>query len=694
MSTRLHKCLCLVLVTMLLASISMGGGALTASADTKTGNGLAAYAMNAYNEGWQYVWGGASYGYVDCSGLIYSYVGSGARVTEDMLYSSPESGNVSDGVPDIPGLGLWQPGHVGVYVGGGMAVDARDEISNVCYQSVASKSWVMWFKVAGVTYDTTNVANNDTQSGDTDGRNDTDSVSDTANSDSSVLSKGDQGADVNELQERLKELGYFEENTTYYFGSYTESCLMDFQRAANLSPTGILDEATRAELFAYGAPYKVTDEPSDSVQSDAESSDYYSNSDVQNSIGEDSGDTDSSLAYADSDTYDSDLEYVEDGMTDSVEEDSFDTETDTVTEQTNAYQVGDGGEGVTMIQQRLAELGYYESSVSGVYDEDTAYAVAQFQLSTYLDATGSVDTDTWDLLFNYDFALGSQDNSDSDTEEYVEGEYSVDTEADSYGDTNTDDAEEAEFDNGVLSEGMTGEDVMKLQTRLFELRYLADEPTGFYGSATVAAVGFFQEVSGYLATNYITAEQLELLNSASAQISPEYNNLKLGYKGQDVVALQDKLVAASCLSYSDVEQLGVYDAATKSAVIKAQQDLGLEANGVADVEFTEKLASVEQTATSDTAKPKTSNTSNKSNTSKQSTSESNTVSKSTSASVDVPKTGIDDIASKSLALIAVCVSMLVVLFFTTLRYWNYSMEKRRKRARKEITVSAYRRRYM
>ena len=137
MAKLLRKCLSLTLVVMLVASLC-SGATLCASADNKTGAGLAEYAMTAYNEGWIYVWGGASYGAVDCSGLIYSYVGGGARVTEDMLYSSPESGYVSDGVPDIPGLGLWQPGHVGVYVGSGMAVDARDEVSNMCFSAVSS----------------------------------------------------------------------------------------------------------------------------------------------------------------------------------------------------------------------------------------------------------------------------------------------------------------------------------------------------------------------------------------------------------------------------------------------------------------------------------------------------------------------------------------------------------------------------
>ena len=263
MSKILRRCLSLVLASMLLASLLISG-TLNASADYKTGDGLAAYAMTAYNEGWSYVWGGASYGAVDCSGLIYSYVGGGARVTEDMLYSSPESGYVSNGVPDIPGLGLWQPGHVGVYVGGGMAVDARDEISNVCYDSVSNKAWVMWFKVDGVSYGNDTAVTNEKHS-DTEESSDSGASQDKNEdkAENAALSFGSTGSEVNKLQERLKALGYFADNTTEYFGFVTKGALEDFQKAAGLSVTGVYDEATKTALWDDLALSAAADEQSD-----------------------------------------------------------------------------------------------------------------------------------------------------------------------------------------------------------------------------------------------------------------------------------------------------------------------------------------------------------------------------------------------------------------------------------------------
>ena len=102
-------------------------GAPEASAESPTNVGLAAHALKAYREGWQYVWGGTSYGAVDCSGLIASYYGVGG-VRCDMLASSYEWGYVSNGIPNIHGLGLHSPGHVGVYIGSGIAMEKGSKI--------------------------------------------------------------------------------------------------------------------------------------------------------------------------------------------------------------------------------------------------------------------------------------------------------------------------------------------------------------------------------------------------------------------------------------------------------------------------------------------------------------------------------------------------------------------------------------
>ena len=409
MSKILRKCLSLVLAVMLLASLSLNG-ALRVSADNKTGDGLAAYAMTAYNEGWKYVWGGASYGAVDCSGLIYSYVGGGARVTEDMLYSSPESGYVSNGVPDIPGLGLWQPGHVGVYVGGGMAVDARDEISNVCYESVANKSWVMWFKVAGVAYGGDASVAKDDQSDKTASK-----VQDTkpAEKPDNTLKLTSVGSEVNALQERLKSLGYFTDNTTEYFGYVTKGALEDFQSEAGLSVTGVYDDATRKALESDNAPSKAApaaEEITEQEETTATDSEQSEGSDVIEPEqpeektaeigGEDVSDTESE-SDPETDEDDAEEAAVDIPKEKTVGESSGDPDEESAAFAGDAvYEPGDTAPELFEIQYILIKLGYFDYDITGEFCENTADAVENFRCDFDLGDERYLDEATLETIYN------------------------------------------------------------------------------------------------------------------------------------------------------------------------------------------------------------------------------------------------------------------------------------------------------
>ncbi|MBM7703863.1 peptidoglycan-binding protein [Metabacillus iocasae] len=61
---------------------------------------------------------------------------------------------------------------------------------------------------------------------------------------SRTLRVGSTGADVQKLQQLLKNKGHFSGNTTQYFGSMTKNAVMSFQRANGLSVDGIAGAAT------------------------------------------------------------------------------------------------------------------------------------------------------------------------------------------------------------------------------------------------------------------------------------------------------------------------------------------------------------------------------------------------------------------------------------------------------------------
>ncbi|MBQ8057814.1 MAG: peptidoglycan-binding protein [Ruminococcus sp.] len=354
-----------------------------------TGAGLAEWCLNAYNSGWSYVYGGATPGAVDCSGLIYSYAG-GHRTGDAQLYNSSYVGNVSNGVPRIHGLGLWQPGHVGVYVGDGMAVDARGSQYGVCYQSVYTKSWTKYFKVPGVSYptngfvtfngskyyyengqyvvNTTRTIDGVSYSFNSSGKCTTTSGSSTSSNSSSsssssssttllssTLRNGSTGDKVVKLQERLQELGYYTGAIDGKFGDGTEEAFKLFQKTAGLYVDGLAGSDVDL-LYSDDAPEYIPQ--AELVVNNDKSEDEIAQTAAEN--------------------------------------DEIETETP------NLFKNGDFHEEIIKIQERLIELNYYSGTADGSFGSMTEEAVTAFQKANGIEQSGEANEYTMNVLFSED----------------------------------------------------------------------------------------------------------------------------------------------------------------------------------------------------------------------------------------------------------------------------------------------------
>lgn len=398
---RIKKLTAIILSILTLSSVCVFGSAFSAGA-SGTGAGLAEWALNAYYSGWSYVYGGSTPGAVDCSGLIYSYCG-GERCGDPQLNTATERGSVSSGIPNVHGLGLWRPGHVGVYVGDGMEVDARGDAYDMCYESVygSYSGWTYWFKLAACSYptngwekfngdyyyyengeyitDTSRTIDGTTYYFDSKGRSsdtpsNTSSSSSSSSSSSTSASKkpttwrnGSTGEEVTKIQNRLTELGYYTGPIDGSFGDATEKAYRAFQEAAGLTVDGIAG-SDREVLYSDDAPYAPKVEE-----------------------------------------------------TTAANEEKTDDEKKTEEEEKSIeYKSGDENDKVKEIQAQLAELKYFDVDPTGFYGDYTVQTVMNFQLANGLEATGVVDEETYNLLFSTDAVVNP-----TPTEEATEAQSSA-----------------------------------------------------------------------------------------------------------------------------------------------------------------------------------------------------------------------------------------------------------------------------
>lgn len=164
---------------------------------TKNNLDLAAYAVQAWENNWGYVWGTfgnvltpALFNYklnqypdaigkyadfirenwldrrtTDCVGLIKGYgwldpdTGTINYATNgmpdfsaDQMYRSASESGSMDTMPEIVGLALWKEGHIGVYIGNGYAIEAMGTKYGVVKTEVAGRGWKGWCKIAFIDY--------------------------------------------------------------------------------------------------------------------------------------------------------------------------------------------------------------------------------------------------------------------------------------------------------------------------------------------------------------------------------------------------------------------------------------------------------------------------------------------------------------------------------------------------------------
>ncbi|MBQ6570228.1 MAG: peptidoglycan-binding protein [Clostridia bacterium] len=471
----MKRTLSFILSLIMIISTFAGLAGVSAGASGKTGIGLAEWAMRAYNEGWKYVYAGASVGKVDCSGLVYSYAGGyhGAKkMTED--YAS-KKGSVSSGIPRIHGLVLYaapskssSTPHMGVYVGkdengNDMAVDARSSSQGVVYKTVASrvsKPWVTWFKhsklsypttgwytykgkkfyykdgqfvtgkykVDGVTYDFgKSGALKGTISGD-DSSSSTDTTTKTTTTTkaaSEALKYGSKGEAVTKLQKRLIELGFLSGTADGSYGNKTVEAVKSFQKQIGIKADGMAGPETQKKLYASDAPKATTTTTTTTKKTTTTTTTKKTTTTTT---------TKKTTTTTPKKTTTTTPKKTTTTTTTAKKTTTTSTTkktTTTTTAKTSKYttlKVGDKGDPVYQLQYRLKMLGYLNTKYDGTYGNITAAAVKQFQKKAGLPVDGVATVETQEKLYSTKAPWASEGEGVSSTENNLDAQASGTTE--------------------------------------------------------------------------------------------------------------------------------------------------------------------------------------------------------------------------------------------------------------------------
>lgn len=423
-----------------------------------------------------------------------------------------------------------------------------------------------------------------------------------------VLRVGSTGNDVYDMQERLKELGYYTGALDGKFASGTQDAVMAFQTANGLTADGVAGRATQDKLYSASAQKKVISVSSGSGSSSGSSS---------------SGSSSSSNGSSSSGS--------------------------------GVLKNGSSGLEVRKVQVRLAELGYYNGGADGIYGSTTEAAVKAFQRNNNLTGDGQAGSATQGKLWSNDakaaakpvttadpnatrsLRLGMEGNDVYSMQKrlvelgYLSGvpdaAFGAETETalvafqrnngltadgvagnSTISKLNSNSAKKAASVSAtptpapgsytVLKEGDSGTYVYDMQERLYALGYYTGRIDGRFGAGTTAAVRAFQQASGLTVDGVAGASTQRTLfssgavtsagaGSGTAQSTPApstpdtgatYTLLKLGSTGDDVLRLQRYLMD---LGFYNGRVDGSYGSLLTAAVQMFQRVNGLTQDGVA-----------------------------------------------------------------------------------------------------------------
>lgn len=223
------------------------------------------------------------------------------------------------------------------------------------------------------------------------------------------LARGAKNQSVIELQQILKDKGYYTSDITGYFGAETEQAVTLYQQKNGLNPNGKVDPETSQALFGedytailaslskQGAKPMLS--PGDSgnnivlLQKRLQQLEYYDYNTLTGFYGP--------LTQEDVEKFQQSSGLPATGTADEKTLSAlFSPDAPPYT-----MDLGDNGNDILKLQSRLNETGYFNTDATGYYGQMTQAAVEQFQKTNYLPVDGKAGPQTRKLLFSDEAAV-------------------------------------------------------------------------------------------------------------------------------------------------------------------------------------------------------------------------------------------------------------------------------------------------
>ena len=354
------------------------------------------------------------------------------------------------------------------------------------------------------------------------------------------MKKGNKGAAVTELQQKLIELGYLKGTPSGTYDTDTIGAVRSFQKKNGLTSNGTADATTR-ELIMSGTALGAKDTatptvavtpsptptmavPSVSLKNGDKGDDVkllqtrlkdlgYYKSKVDGKMGKGTvnalkefqkahglkddgvaGQATYAVLFTDN--------ALKKGTTPTPMPTTIPTPAPevTATADTSAswptLRKNDSGTNVAQLQEALIQLGYLSGKADGNYGDKTVSAVKAFQKANGLTADGTAGEQTQRALYGGNAKAAN-----------VRTTATPKPGATAAPATNT---------SGTLKIGSTGSDVKTLQQKLIELGYLKGTADGVFGKQTASAVKAYQKASNLTADGVAGSQTLSSLSSVAA----------------------------------------------------------------------------------------------------------------------------------------------------------------------------------